>query len=101
MNSDDIVKAIKGAFPQLPEPRLWEKNDLKRFYFNKKEGVIDYTFYIDINNNEYSLGLKSGNIWHKKNIKIKDEKFVKKFIPIVENALGLEKSFIRLVEESG
>jgi len=33
-------------------------------------------------------------------IKIKDEKFVKKFIPIIENALGLEKPFNRLVKES-
>ncbi len=48
MNLDELITTICNKFPQLPKPQLWEKYDLKRLYFNKKEGDNNYTFYIGI-----------------------------------------------------
>jgi len=66
MNLDELIGTINKTFPQLPRPRLWEKYDHERLYFNKTEGDEDYTFYIDISNDDvFTLRLKRNCKWNK------------------------------------
>ena len=66
MNLDELIKTISNKFPQLPKAQLWEKYDRRRLYFNKIEGDDDYTFYIDISDdNVFMLRLKPNSKWNK------------------------------------
>lgn len=58
---------LNKKYPQLPKPSPWNKHGFNRFYFNKKEGNIDYTFYIDIRNgNKIILRQKEMCKWYSK-----------------------------------
>lgn len=41
------IEQLVSKFPQLPTPSYWNKYEKIRYYFNKKEGAQDYTFFID------------------------------------------------------
>ncbi len=65
MNLDKIIENVVKKFPQLPKPNLWDKHGIKRFYFNKKEGNQDFTFFIDVTDiKNIQLRQKPDAIWH-------------------------------------
>ena len=65
MNFEKVIEKLINKFPQLPNPNYWDKHGKKRFYFNKKEGNQDYTFFIDfIDTNTIEIRQKSDTLWH-------------------------------------
>ena len=59
------IEQLRNKFPQLPMPSFWNKHEMKRYYFNKKEGAQDYTFFIDfIDDGNLKLLQKNGALWH-------------------------------------
>ncbi|KKN21252.1 hypothetical protein LCGC14_0927240 [marine sediment metagenome] len=65
MSIEEKIKQLGKKFPQLPKPSLWEKYDKKRYYFNKKVGGQDNTFFIDFTEiNNPQLLLKQNTVWY-------------------------------------
>lgn len=91
MNFEKIIEKLMNKFPELPTPNYWEKHEIKRFYFNKKEDNQDFTFFIDVTDiNNIKLRQKQNTVWH--------SSFPKK--QVVENFLGqyTEKSIDSTIE---
>ncbi len=65
MNFKQVIEKIVIKFPQLPKTSLWEKYEKKRYYYNKQEGTQDYTFFIDLTDeNNPKILQKHGARWH-------------------------------------
>lgn len=65
MDFKRIVEKLIESFPQLPQPKYWDKHGIRRFYFNKKEENTDYTFFIDIpSENNFIIRQKANALWH-------------------------------------
>ncbi|MFX1344119.1 MAG: Piwi domain-containing protein [Promethearchaeota archaeon] len=65
MEYEKIIESLLKKFPQLPPVRHWEKHDMNRYYFNKEENGIDYTFFIDFTDeNDPMLRQKHNTVWH-------------------------------------
>lgn len=65
MSIEKKIEQLVSKFPQLPTPSYWNKYEKIRYYFNKKEGVQDYTFFIDFTEGKNPhLLLKQNAIWH-------------------------------------
>lgn len=59
-----LLEFIYEKYPGFPLVKRWEKGNLVRYYFNKKEQGIDNTFFIDITGGNCRIDLKKGAIWH-------------------------------------
>jgi len=65
MSLENFLERVFVKFPNLPEPKFWEGHGKKRFYFNKKESDLDYTFFIDVTNlSNLELRQKPNSSWH-------------------------------------
>ena len=66
MNTKKIIENLSKKFPQLPKPKLWEKYEKKRYYYNKEENSVDYTFFIDFTDKKSPKVLQKQNSeWHR------------------------------------
>jgi len=62
---ENLLNRLSEKFPNLPGPKYWEAHGKKRYYFNKKEGNQDYTFFINIIDlNRVEFGQKPNTSWH-------------------------------------
>lgn len=65
MDFKRILEKLIESFPQLPQPKYWEKHGIRRYYFNKKEQNTDYTFFIDLTSeNDFIIKQKVNASWY-------------------------------------
>ncbi|MBY8988932.1 MAG: hypothetical protein KGD61_10800 [Candidatus Lokiarchaeota archaeon] len=89
MSLEKEIGELVSKFPRLPAPSYWNKYEKIRYYFNKKEGAQDYTFFIDFTEKENpQLILKQNALWHST---YPDKQEIQK---ILRQEIGIKKNLI-------
>ncbi|MFX0066160.1 MAG: Piwi domain-containing protein [Candidatus Hermodarchaeota archaeon] len=85
----EFVTIFRSLFPPLPKPKLWEKHNKTRLYFNKRENGADFSFYIDFSSGRPYLGNFKVEEWKEVSISSKKD-FMSKLYESWNSCTGVE-----------